>query len=45
MVASIFQRDVPVVLASVVVISLFDVAANLVVDVLLSINDPRIRLG
>ena len=45
MVASIFQRDVPVVLAGVVVISLFIVAANLVVDVLLSINDPRIRLG
>ena len=45
MVGSIFQRDVPVVLAGVIVISLIIVAANLVVDVLLSINDPRIRLG
>ena len=45
MVGSIFQRDVPVVLAGVIVISLVIVAANLVVDVLLSINDPRIRLS
>lgn len=45
MVGSIFQRDVPVVLAGVIVISLIIVAANLIVDVLLSINDPRIRLG
>lgn len=45
MVGSIFQRDVPVVLAGVIVISLIIVAANLVVDVLLSINDPRIRLS
>lgn len=45
MVGSIFQRDVPVVLAGVIVISLVIVVANLVVDVLLSLNDPRIRLG
>lgn len=45
MVGSIFQRDVPVVLAGVIVISLIIVAANLVVDVLLSVNDPRIRLS
>lgn len=44
MVGSIFQRDVPVVLAGVIVTSAVIVAANLVVDILLSINDPRIRL-
>ena len=45
MVGSIFQRDVPVVLAGVIVTSSIIIAANLVVDVLLSLNDPRIRLG
>ena len=45
LIGSIFQRDVPVVLAGVVVVSLFIIAANLVVDLLLSVNDPRIRLA
>ncbi len=45
LIGSIFQRDVPVVLAGVVVVSLFIVLANLAVDLLLSVNDPRIRLG
>ena len=44
LIGSIFQRDVPVVLAGVLVVSLCIIAANLVVDVLLSINDPRVRL-
>ncbi len=45
LIGSIFQRDVPIVLAGVVVVSLFIILANLIVDLLLSINDPRIRLG
>lgn len=45
MVGSIFQRDVPVVIAGVIIVSLVIVIANLIVDILLSINDPRIRLG
>ena len=43
MVGSIFQRDVPVVVAGVVIISLVIVLANLAVDILLSVNDPRVR--
>jgi ABC-type dipeptide/oligopeptide/nickel transport system permease component len=42
MVSSIFQRDVPVVLAGVFIISLVIVCVNLLVDILISLNDPRI---
>lgn len=42
MIGSIFQRDVPVVLAGVFIISLVIILTNLIVDLLLSINDPRI---
>ncbi|MGH6755078.1 MAG: ABC transporter permease [Bradyrhizobium sp.] len=45
MIGSIFQRDVPVVIAGVLVVSVVIVIANLAVDILLSINDPRIRLN
>ena len=44
MIGSIFQRDVPVVIAGVLIVSVVIVVANLAVDILLSINDPRIRL-
>jgi ABC-type dipeptide/oligopeptide/nickel transport system permease component len=44
LIGSIFQRDVPVVVAGVLIVSLIIVIANLAVDLLLSINDPRIRL-
>lgn len=44
LIGSIFQRDVPVVVAGVLVVSMIIVAANLAVDILLSLNDPRIRL-
>lgn len=44
MVKSIFQRDVPIVIAAVFVISVAIVVANLIVDVLQSLIDPRIRL-
>jgi ABC-type dipeptide/oligopeptide/nickel transport system permease component len=45
MIGSIFQRDVPVVISAVFIVSLIIIFANLLVDVLLSLNDPRIRLG
>lgn len=44
MVGSIFQRDVPVVVASVFVVSIAIIVANLVVDIVLPMIDPRIRL-
>ena len=44
MVGSIFQRDVPVVVAGVLILSLVIMLANLAVDILLSVNDPRVRL-
>lgn len=44
MIGSIFQRDVPVVIASVFVISIAIVLANLLVDIVLSLTDPRIKL-
>jgi ABC-type dipeptide/oligopeptide/nickel transport system permease component len=44
LIGSIFQRDVPVVVAGVLIVSVIIIVANLVVDLLLSINDPRIRL-
>ncbi|MBM7324695.1 ABC transporter permease [Agrobacterium sp. S2] len=44
MISSIFQRDVPVVLAGVFIISLIIVGVNLLVDILISLNDPRIGM-
>lgn len=44
MIGAIFQRDVPVVIASVFIVSLVIIIANLVVDIFLSIVDPRIAL-
>ncbi len=44
MIGSIFQRDAPMVIATVFVVSLGIVLANLAVDILQSIIDPRIRL-
>jgi peptide/nickel transport system permease protein len=41
---AINQRDIPVVLASVVVFSLMFVFLNLVVDLLYAQLDPRVRL-
>lgn len=44
MVKSIFQRDVPVVIAAVFVVSIAIILANLLVDIVQSLIDPRIRL-
>ena len=44
MIGSIYQRDVPVVIAAVLVVSLAIIVANLLVDILISIADPRVRL-
>jgi peptide/nickel transport system permease protein len=41
---AIFQRDEPLVMASVLMAALLLVAGNLVADVLLAVVDPRIRL-
>ncbi len=45
MIGSIFQRDVPMVIAAVFVVSLGIILANLLVDILQSIIDPRLRLA
>ena len=43
MVSSIFQRDIPVVIAAICIMCIAIVLANLLVDVALSMLDPRIR--
>ncbi len=44
MISGIFQRDLPIVVSAVFVVSLGIVLANLAVDLLLSAADPRVRL-
>jgi peptide/nickel transport system permease protein/glutathione transport system permease protein len=44
MIGSIYQRDVPVVIAGVLIICVAIMLCNLLVDILVSIADPRIRL-
>lgn len=44
MIGSIFQRDAPVVIAAVFVTSIAIILANLLVDILVSLSDPRVRL-
>jgi|TARA_B100000780_G_scaffold191407_1_gene134814 ABC-type dipeptide/oligopeptide/nickel transport system permease component len=44
MIRSIFQRDVPVVIAAVFIVSIAIVLANLLIDILQSLVDPRMRL-
>ncbi len=44
MIGAIYQRDVPVVVASVIIVALAIIIANLLVDLILSVVDPRIRL-
>ena len=43
-VGSIFQRDVPVVEAAVFVLSIIIISSNLIVDVVHTLIDPRIRV-
>lgn len=43
-IGSIFQRDVPVVVAAVFMISIAIIISNLLVDIVLSLIDPRVRL-
>ena len=45
MIQSIESRDLPVIRAAVLVLALFIVVINLVVDVLYTLLDPRIKLG
>jgi peptide/nickel transport system permease protein len=42
---AIFLNDYPVIMAVTMLMALFYVAVNLIVDVLLAVADPRIRLG
>jgi peptide/nickel transport system permease protein/glutathione transport system permease protein len=44
MIKSIFQRDVPVVIAAVFIVSIAIVLANLLVDIVQSVIDPRMRV-
>lgn len=45
MIQSIEARDLPVIRAAVLILALFIVVINLVVDVLYTLLDPRIKLG
>jgi peptide/nickel transport system permease protein len=45
MIQAIEARDLPVIRAAVLILALFIVAINLVVDLLYTLLDPRIRLG
>lgn len=44
MIGSIYQRDVPIVAAAVVMVALVIVVINLVVDVVQALLDPRVRV-
>jgi len=44
-VQSVFNQDLPVIIGTVLVASFFIVVANLVVDVLYAVLDPRVRLA
>ncbi len=41
--SAIFQRDIPVLQGTILVLALFFVAVNLVVDVMQTMLDPRIK--
>lgn len=43
--SAIFQRDIPVLQGTILVLALFFVAVNLIVDVMQTMLDPRIRRG
>ena len=44
MIKSISQRDVPIVIAGIFIMAIAIVLANLIVDLLQSVVDPRIRM-
>jgi ABC-type dipeptide/oligopeptide/nickel transport system permease component len=44
MISSIYQRDVPIVAAAVVVVSLVIMLTNLLVDIVQALLDPRVRV-
>jgi peptide/nickel transport system permease protein len=45
MVQSVFQRDYPVIMGNLVIVSTLTLVANLVADLAYGVVDPRIRLG
>ena len=44
MIGSIFQRDVPIVIAAVFIVCVTIIVSNLIVNIVQSMIDPRIRL-
>jgi peptide/nickel transport system permease protein len=44
-IGAIFQKDLPVIMATVLIYAVFVVALNLIVDVVYSVIDPRVRLS
>ncbi|MBE9572441.1 MAG: ABC transporter permease subunit, partial [Proteobacteria bacterium] len=42
---AIFLNDYPVIMGVTILMAMFYVAVNLLVDLLLAVADPRIRLG
>jgi peptide/nickel transport system permease protein len=45
MVQSVFQRDYPVIMGNLVIVSVLTLFANLVADLAYGMVDPRIRLA
>jgi len=45
MVQSVFQRDYPVIMGNLVIVSTLTLGANLLADIAYGLVDPRIRLG
>ena len=45
MVQSVFQRDYPVIMGNLVIVSVLTLAANLVADLAYGMVHPRIRLA
>ena len=44
-ISAIFQQDLPVIMATVLIYAVFVVATNLIVDIVYSLIDPRVRLS
>jgi peptide/nickel transport system permease protein len=44
-IAAIFQKDLPIISATVLIAATFVVTMNLIVDIIYSVIDPRVRLS
>ena len=45
MVQSVYERDYPVIMGNLVIVSTLTLFANLIADLTYSLVDPRIRVG